>query len=107
MLHRLLATFFLLLLSACPELPAQSNSGDDPRVQELYGQAKPAKWRAVPAPASSRSEETLRMAPRLGPAYNNLGALYFRQREYQKAARILEAGVKISPAMPSASEVGR
>src|ERR1017187_4348773 len=101
MLHRLLATFLLLLLSACPELPAQSNSGDDPRVQELYGQAKTAQSQGDLATA--RYEEILRSAPRLGPAYNNLGALYFRQREYQKAARVLEAGLKISPAMPSAS----
>src|ERR1035438_9372577 len=103
MLHRLLATFLLLLLSACPELPAQSNSGDDPRVQELYGQAKTAQSQGDLATAIARYEEILRIAPRLGPAYNNLGALYFRQREYQKAARILEAGLKISPAMPSAS----
>ena len=36
-------------------------------------------------------------------AYNNLGALYFRQRDYQKAAAILEQGLKINPTMPSAS----
>jgi tetratricopeptide (TPR) repeat protein len=104
MLHRLLATSFLLLLSACPELPAQSGSGgDDPRVQELYGQAKTAQSQGDIATAIARYEEILRIAPRLGPAYNNLGALYFRQREYQKAARVLAAGLKISPAMPSAS----
>jgi tetratricopeptide (TPR) repeat protein len=104
MLHRFPATCFsLLLLLLCPELPAQSGSGDDPRVQELYGQAKAAQARDDLATAISRYEEILRIAPRLGPAYNNLGALYFRQREYRKAATVLEAGLKISPAMPSAS----
>jgi tetratricopeptide (TPR) repeat protein len=104
MLHRLLAISCLLfLLSVCSELPAQSGSGDDPRVQELYGQAKTAQSQGDLATAIARYEEILRIAPRLGPAYNNLGALYFRQREYQKAATVLEAGLKISPVMPSAS----
>lgn len=102
--HRLLATsFLLLLLSGGPELPAQSSSGDDPRVQELYGEAKTAQSQGDLATAIAKYEEILRIAPRLGPAYNNLGALYFRQREYRKAAKVLEAGLKISPAMPSAS----
>jgi tetratricopeptide (TPR) repeat protein len=105
MLHRLLTTSCLLfLLSASSELAAQNgSSGDDPRVQELYGQAKTAQSQGDIATAIAKYEEILRVAPRLGPAYNNLGALYFRQREYQKAANILEAGLKISPAMPSAS----
>lgn len=102
--HRLLATSFLLvLLSGRAQLAAQSGSGDDPRVQELYGQAKAAQSQGDIAAAVARYEEILRLAPRLGPAYNNLGALYFRQREYQKAAKVLEAGLKVSPAMPSAS----
>jgi tetratricopeptide (TPR) repeat protein len=105
MLHRLLTTSCLLfLLSAGSELAAQNgSSGDDPRVQELYGQAKAAQSQGDIATAIAKYEEILRVAPRLGPAYNNLGALYFRQREYQKAAAVLEAGLKISPAMPSAS----
>jgi tetratricopeptide (TPR) repeat protein len=105
MLHRLLTTSLLLfLLSAGSELAAQTgSSGDDPRVQELYGQAKTAQSQGDIVTAITKYEEILRVAPRLGPAYNNLGALYFRQREYQKAAAILEAGLKISPAMPSAS----
>jgi len=103
--HRFLVTStLLLLLSGCTELSAQSGPGDDdPRVQELYGQAKTAQSQGDIATAIARYEEILRIAPRLGPAYNNLGALYFRNREYQKAARVLEAGLKVSPAMPSAS----
>lgn len=104
MLHRLLATSALLfLLSGFPELQAQSGSGDDPRVQELYGQAKTAQSQGDMATAIAKYEEILRVAPQLGPAYNNLGALYFRQRDYRKAVAVLEAGLKISPAMPSAS----
>jgi tetratricopeptide (TPR) repeat protein len=85
-------------------LPALAQNGDDnPRVQELYGQAKSAQSQGDIATAIARYEEILRIAPRLGPAYNNLGALYFRQREFQKAAKVLEAGLKVSPTMPSAS----
>ncbi|MGO4881025.1 MAG: tetratricopeptide repeat protein [Bryobacteraceae bacterium] len=79
------------------------DGGDSPRVEELYGQAKTAQSQGDIATAIARYEEILRIAPRLGPAYNNLGALYFRQREYRKAAGVLEAGLKVSPAMPSAS----
>jgi tetratricopeptide (TPR) repeat protein len=104
MLHRLLVTSSLLLISCFLKLPAQSGSGgDDPHVQELYGQAKAAQSQGDIAAAIARYEEILRIAPRLGPAYNNLGALYFRQRDYRKAANVLEAGLKINPAMPSAS----
>jgi tetratricopeptide (TPR) repeat protein len=104
MIHRPLATcFWLFLLLGFPQLRAQSAGGNDSRVEELYGQAKTAQSRGDIATAIARYEEIVRVAPRLGPAYNNLGALYFRQREYRKAAQVLEAGLKISPAMPSAS----
>ena len=81
---------------------AQAGEGDA-RVQELYSQAKAAQSQNDLAGAIAKYEEILRIAPRLGPAYNNLGALYFRQREYRKAADVLEQGLKITPAMPSAS----
>lgn len=103
MTHRLLATFLMvLLLPGLRKLEAQGDEGDA-RVQELYSQAKAAQSRNDIAGAVSKYEEILRVAPRLAPAYNNLGALYFRQRDYQKAAAILEQGLKINPGMPSAS----
>jgi tetratricopeptide (TPR) repeat protein len=102
MTHRRLATFLvLLLLSGFWKLQAQGD--EDARVQELYNQAKADQSRGDIARAIAKYEEILRIAPRLGPAYNNLGALYFRQRDYQKAAAVLEQGLKINPAMPSAS----
>src|ERR1700680_2676337 len=103
MTHRLLATLLMvLLLSGLRKFQAQADEGDA-RVQELYGQAKSAQSRNDIAGAISKYEEILRIAPRLGPAYNNLGALYFRQRDYRKAAAVLEQGLKVNPAMPSAS----
>jgi tetratricopeptide (TPR) repeat protein len=92
------------LLSAAQKPPAKAEAGEnDARVQGLYGQAKTAQSQGDIAAAISKYQEILRIAPRLGPAYNNLGTLYFRQREYQKAAAVLEQGLKISPTMPSAS----
>jgi tetratricopeptide (TPR) repeat protein len=105
MIRSLVALFLAaFLLSGSQKPPAHPDTGEnDPRVEELYSQAKTAQSQGDIATAISKYQEILRIAPRLAPAYNNLGALYFRQRDYQKAATILEQGLKISPAMPSAS----
>ena len=105
MTHRLFAIAFLAVLASdITALPAQTDSGEgDTRVQELYGRAKAAQSQGDLMTAIARYEQILRIAPRLGAAYNNLGALYFRQRDYRKAATVLEEGLKISPGMPSAS----
>lgn len=98
--------FLTILTLAClpGTLPAHAQSAEsDARVQELYGQAKAAQLRGDLPEAIANYEKILSIAPQLGPAYNNLGALYFRQHDYKKAAAVLEHGLKISPAMPSAS----
>src|ERR1700722_15557272 len=98
MFQRFGAVFLFLLI------PVWAQSGDEnPRVQELYGQAKTAQAQGDITTAIARYEEILRIAPRLGPAYNNLGALYFRQHDYPKAAAILERGLQVNAGMPSAS----
>ena len=78
-------------------------AGDDARVQDLYAQAKAAQARGDVATAIARYEEILRVSPQLAAAYNNLGALYFRQQEYKQAAAVLKRGLKIDAAMPTAS----
>ena len=95
----------ILMLACLPSaLPAHAQSAaSDARVQELYGHAKAAQSRGDLPGAIANYEKILSIAPQLGPAYNNLGALYFRQHDYKKAAAVLEHGLKISPAMPSAS----
>ncbi len=89
---------FPSLLNAQTEAPA-----GDARVQKLYGEAKAAEGRGDLAGAAANYESLLQIAPRLAPAYNNLGSLYLRQREYKKAAAVLEKGLKIDPKMSSAS----
>ena len=72
-------------------------------VDDLYAQAKAAQSRNDLATAIGKYQEILRLAPKLAPAYNNLGMLYFREHEYRKAAEILEQGLKVDPSMSSAS----
>ena len=100
-----LAAVLLIMLEPRPVLRAQSSAtaGDDPRVQQLYTEAKSAEAQGNLAAASQKYESLLQIAPRLAPAYNNLGALYLRQREYQKAAAVLEKGLKVDPKMSSAN----
>jgi tetratricopeptide (TPR) repeat protein len=87
-----------------PSLKGQSEpSATDPQVQKIYGEAKAAEARGDLADATASYESLLQLAPHLGPAYNNLGALYVRQRQYKKAADVLEKGLKIDPKMSSAS----
>jgi tetratricopeptide (TPR) repeat protein len=82
---------------------AQAGGAVDARVQGLYAEAKAAQSRNELATAIAKYEEILRIAPKLGAAYNNLGALYFRQREFLKAAAILEQGLNVDPSLASAS----
>src|SRR3977135_1383768 len=83
---------------------AQSNSAaSDQHVRELYAQAKAAESRGDLAAAALTYESLLQISPRLAPAYNNLGSLYLRLREYKKASTVLEKGLKIDPKMISAS----
>ena len=91
-------------LAFCLRLAAaQSNAASEDRIQELYVEAKTAQSQNDIPAAISKYEEILHLAPKLGPAYNNLGALYFRQREFRKAADVLERGLKVDPSMTSAT----
>jgi len=94
--------FLTVVLSSA--IRAQSNSAaSDQHVQELYAQAKAAESRGDLAAAALTYESLLQVSPRLTPAYNNLGSLYVRLREYKKATTVLERGLKIDPKMSSAS----
>jgi len=96
---QLILSVLLLAFAAPFSLPAQGD--DDPRLQQLYSGAKQAQAQGDIPTAIARYEDMLHIAPKLGMAYNNLGALYFRQHEYAKAAEVLERGLKVSPGMPS------
>jgi tetratricopeptide (TPR) repeat protein len=91
--RRLFLTILLCLAVAAAQ---------DAHVQALYGEAKAAQARNDIPAAIGKYEEILRLAPALGAAYNNLGALYFRQHEFRKAADVLAKGLKVDPSMTSA-----
>jgi tetratricopeptide (TPR) repeat protein len=83
---------------------AQSTaSADDPRVNQLYREAKEEQTSGDQAGAIAKYKSILQIAPGLAAAYNNLGLLYFQQREYRQAVAVLERGLRIHPEMPSAS----
>ncbi len=96
----------LLLLLFAPFVALQAQTvtdSNDSRVQELYAQAKAEEANGDLQGATASYESLLRIAPRLPAAYNNLGALYLRQRDYKKAAEILEKGLKLDPKMSSSA----
>jgi tetratricopeptide (TPR) repeat protein len=93
-----------LLLYACLLCKAQHPAGaDDARIDQLYAAAKAAQSRGDITGAISNYEALVRLAPRLAPAYNNLGMLYLYRQDYPKAAEVLKKGLAIDPHMPSAS----
>jgi len=101
-----LRLFVLALICLCvlTRVVAQSTAAEnDPRVSRLYNEAKKEQARGDLAGAAASYEVLLQIAPRLAPAYNNLGSLYVRQREYRKAANVLEKGLRVDPKMSSAS----
>ena len=101
---RTLSLCFLSVAVVAPQVFGQSSPNEeDPRVEQLYDEAKQAQSQGNIPAAIAKYEDILRIAPKLGAAYNNLGALYFRQRNYSMAARVLEQGLKVSPGLPSAT----
>lgn len=95
--------FFALLVGGdCGSAQAQKSDRDS-ETQRLYNEAKAAEAKGDLPTAVSSYEALVAAAPRLAPAYNNLGALYLRLREFKKAASTLEEGLKIDPNMSSAT----
>ena len=96
------ALALLIASSAFVGVRAQSNQ-NDPRVMGLYKDAKSAEQNGNFAEAVAKYKSILAIAPQIGPAYNNLGALYLKQHQYAKAIAILRQGLKVDPTMYSAS----
>jgi tetratricopeptide (TPR) repeat protein len=95
---------FLGFICLCVLTRVVAQSGaveNDPRVSRLYNKAREEEAGGDLAGAAASYEALLQIAPRLAPAYNNLGSLYVRQREYRKAASVLEKGLKVDPKMSS------
>jgi tetratricopeptide (TPR) repeat protein len=76
---------------------------EDTRIQQLYSEAKAAEASGDLTTAAAKYDALLSAAPRLAPAYNNLGALYLRMREFRKAIDVLQKGLNLDPKMSSAA----
>lgn len=101
-LRGLFCSVFLAVLVIAP-LRAQSSQDEvTPEVQQLYAEAKAAGQQGDTTTAIAKYRAMIRLAPHLAPAYNNLGMLYFNQRDYAKAVPVLERGLKLNPDMPTA-----
>lgn len=96
----LLATFAYFSVSSASG--QQDLGANDERVQQLYAEASAAESRGDLEGAVARYQSIVELAPHLGAAYNNLGALYVKQRQYAKAVVILKKGLEVDPSMTSA-----
>lgn len=94
----------LLLFSAVTgALASQANDAVSPQVQQLYGEARTAQQHGDTATAIEKYKAMLKLAPRLAPAYNNLGMIYFNNHDYTHAAEVLKRGLEVNPNMPTAA----
>ena len=96
------ALLILLILSA-PLSAQHAQATVDDRVDQLHAEASSAEANGDLPTAIEKYQQILKLNPRLGPAYNNLGALYFKQGQFRDAVEVLERGLKVNPSMASAS----
>ena len=79
------------------------SASTEERIASLHEEASSAETKGDLSTAIEKYRQILKLDPHLGPAYNNLGALYFKQGQFQDAATILEQGLKVDRSMASAS----
>jgi predicted Zn-dependent protease len=104
--HHLKQWLVALALLLTVRSAARAQAGDaevTPKVQQLYAEANAAAQSGDEATAIERYRAIIRLAPHLSAAYNNLGAMYFNQRDYAHAAEVLKRGLELNPSMTTAS----
>lgn len=72
-------------------------------VDQLHEQAVAAERSGNLQEAAAKYSEIIKAAPRLAPAYNNLGAIYFKAHQFARAVEVLQKGLQVDPHMLSAS----
>jgi tetratricopeptide (TPR) repeat protein len=98
--------FALALLASIFTLTGHAQArGDEvsPEVERLYAEASQAQQANDSATAIEKYRTMIKLAPHLAAAYNNLGMLYFNERDYEHAVDTLERGLKLHATMPTAS----
>ena len=102
--HTYRAVLLYLLTSAgATEGWAQKVAADvSPQVQQLYAEAHAAQQQGDTDRAIADYRQILKLSPRLGPAYNNLGLLLYKRAEFTDAAEVLRKGLAVDPRMKTA-----
>jgi tetratricopeptide (TPR) repeat protein len=96
-------TVWLLIVSATASLGRQAPDQFTPEVQQLYAQAKAAQQQGDRGTAIEKYRAMIKLAPHLAAAYNNLGMLYFKDRDYNHAVEVLQSALAIDPNLHTAS----
>lgn len=104
-LHQSLVAAALVLCAGSAALGQGGDAEVTPKVQQLYAEANEAAQSGDQSTAIDKYRAIIKLAPHLAPAYNNLGALYFDQRDYEHAAETLKRGLEINPSMPTAAAI--
>lgn len=86
----------LLGMSLCSQF---AMAGQSPKVVELYQKARSEEVRNAYDDAVADYKEILRLDPKLGAAYNNLGRLYYNLGRYTDAIPVLAQGLRVDPSM--------
>ncbi len=68
-------------------------------IQKLAVQARTAEARGQLDFAAQIYRAILKLEPKLAPAYNNMGRLYFKQGRYAEAISVLKQGLALDPQM--------
>jgi tetratricopeptide (TPR) repeat protein len=98
-----LTALWLFFLVPNAALTRQANDEATPEVRQLFVQAKAAAQHGDPATAIEKYRDIVRLAPHLAPAYNNLGMLYMKGRDYTHAAEVLARALELDPNLHTAS----
>ncbi|WP_188553442.1 tetratricopeptide repeat protein [Edaphobacter dinghuensis] len=95
-----IAAFLLscsLVTCGAPMLAAQQTVS--PEVQSLYQNARTAQAANDNDTAVADYLKIIRLDPKLGAAYNNLGRLYYNMGRFSDAVPVLVRGLRIDPSM--------
>lgn len=95
-------TAWLLIFPLTATFAWQVNEEITPEVQQLYLQAKKAQQQGDHATAIVKYQAMIKLAPHLAAAYNNLGMLYFEDRDYTHAVEVLQRASELNPDMHTA-----
>ncbi len=95
----LLTALECLVLLGAGQLKAVQDA--EAAIQELAVQARAAEAGGQLDLATKKYRAILKLDPKLAPAYNNLGRLYFKQGRYGEAISVLRRGLALDPRMVS------